>query len=169
VWRAATFLSVSEHTVDWVKQQASSPRWEATDLGRVETRGFELEAGYAGEAASIRLGYTTLAKEHDAQPYAGRYILDYPEHLLKATGAWKITPQVRLEACQGVQRQMDNAVRTGGRLGLPASLSAHLRPRSLTHLELAVSADNLWNDDFRIFPDLPTRDRRLSGALILRW
>ena len=167
--RAAAFLLVSDHTVDWVKLDASAPRWEAVDLGCVATRGFEIECGYSGEGFSSRCGYTILDKSSDTEPYASRYTLDYPEHLAQLAATWRIARQWQIAATQAVRRQTENPVRSGGRTGFPATIHVHMAPRISKFLELTMAVENVWNDDFETYPGLPSVPRRFSVAATVAW
>jgi len=168
-WHAAAFISISEHTVDWAKPDPTSPRWEALDLGRVETRGVELESRYWDEPLSGSLGYTFLSKSSAVDPYASRYVLDFPEHLLKCSGTVRLNAQWRLTGSQGLRWQTRNPAHSGRRWGLPATASVHWAPRLVKFLDLSMTAENLWGDDFESYPGLPAAPRRVSLAATFLW
>ncbi|MGQ9662452.1 MAG: TonB-dependent receptor, partial [Kiritimatiellia bacterium] len=167
--RAAAFFASSDHTVDWAKLDASAVRWEAVDLGRVDTRGFEVECGYCGSILSGTCGYTILSKSSDFLPYASRYVLDFPEHLIRITATWRVANQCLLTASQGLRWQTENAARSGDSTGFPAHAVLHFSQRAFPFCGVSVAVENLWDDDFETYPELAAAPRRLSVAATIAW
>ncbi|MCX7591043.1 MAG: TonB-dependent receptor [Kiritimatiellae bacterium] len=168
-WKASALVSLSKHTVDWVRLEPAATRWEAVDLGRVETRGLELTVGCSGESLSLVTGYTLLSKTSETSPYASRYVLDFPEQLLKLTVNARLFPGCRAAATQTFRWQHRSPARSGDRLGVPASFSLHFSPSFWDHAEVTLFADNVWNDDFESLPGCPPAERRLALALTFSW
>lgn len=66
--------------------------------------------------------------------------------------------------------QADNLLRViGGRRAVTSALSLRYRPLSWRGVEIAVQADNLWNDDFQEIPAVPAMRRQFSASLGYNW
>lgn len=171
ILRAAAFTWRSRNTVDWTRETAESTRWTASDLGTVDTRGVEFEAGYSPVAAlDCRGTYAWLRKSHDdADPYASRYVLDYPEQRVALAGVWRIGEHVRTVLSQTFRQQTDNPVRASGRSASEGELSVHFTPPRWENVELACGVDNLWDDDFEPLAGQPVAGRRFSTRVRVTW
>lgn len=170
VLRAAAFYRRSRDTVDWVLADDDSTRWTATDIGTVDTRGMEAEV-IAGPLPSLDLHahYMLLDKDEGLDVYASRYVLDYAEHRLTAAVVWRATDRVRVVATQTVQWQNANAQRAGDDVATPGTVSCFVRPRRTDRVELALTADNVWDDDFQILPGQKPTGRRVFASATVRW
>lgn len=168
--RVALFGTRSEHTVDWVKELATSPRWVATDLGTVDAGGFEFAGQYrVSDRFDVQSDYTWLAKHHDGDYYAGRYVLDYPTHLVHVTGEWRVTSAIRALFTQSFRWQASEGDRQEGDVGKEARLAVQCCPPKCDGLEITLACDNVGDDDTRVFPDLPVPGRRVSLSIAWAW
>lgn len=169
-WRAGVFFVRSRHTVDWAKPLPTSTRWEATDLGTVDTRGAEGRFDYTPQGPfGLQMSYAWLGKDSEADPYSSRYALDYPEHLLRVALCWRITSEFRLITTQTLRRQRENPLRTGNSSGVNGRIEARWTPAAREFVEITLLADNLWNDNYQVFPGQPASPRRVGGGLTLTW
>ncbi len=167
---AAAFARRSRNTVDWIRETEASTRWVATDLGTVDTLGSEVEVTWAAtHVLDLQGGYVWLEKDADLPLYASRYVMDYPEQMLRAAAVWSVTERTAISAEQGVRRQTDSPMREGGQTAYPARLSLRHAPRWWRGAELAVALDNAWDDDFQYLAGQPSSDQRASASLRLSW
>ena len=168
--RAALFERSSSHTVDWIKPDSPTNRWTATDLGRVKTRGLETEIRFP-LAGSLTLDgfYSLLDTDTDFDAYSGRYVLDYPEHRLRAGLAWDILQTLRLNYVQEYRRQTENPERTSGRDGYASEISAIWSPARLEGLSFTLAADNVWDDDFQVLAGQKAAERQVYFAMEMIW
>jgi outer membrane receptor for ferrienterochelin and colicin len=170
VLRVAGFHRRSRNTVDWVLATPGAPRWTATDIGIVDTTGVELEVATSiSDALDIRCLYGWLDKDEDMAVYASRYVLDYAEHMVKLAATWRATERLRFVATQVLRWQAENPRRTGDDAAALGTLSCFLRPWKTDAVEVAVSVDNMWDDDFEILPGQKVGGSRVSASLALRW
>lgn len=168
--RAALFERSSSHTIDWVKPDSPTNRWTATDLGRVKTRGLETEIRFP-LAGSLALDgfYSLLDTDADTDAYSGRYVLDYPEHRLRAGLAWDILQTLQLKYVQEYRRQAENPERTSGREGYASEISAVWSPARLEGLSFSLAADNVWDDDFQALAGQKAAGRQVYLAMEIIW
>ncbi len=172
VLTAALFQRRTYDAVDWVRPDATAPRWLAENIGRVDSTGAELALwNKLGDATSLIVSSAWLDKDADDAPYSSRYFLDYAEWYSRLMLDWAIHSHVRLEATQGWRQQVDNALRdAGGDEQALASVALHLRCPAWTAVQFSLMADNLWNDDYRTFPGQDTwTGRRYSASVTVDW
>jgi iron complex outermembrane receptor protein len=168
--RMTLFGTRSRYTVDWVKELAASPRWVATDLGTVDTGGFEFAGRYrVSERFDVQSDYTWLTKQHDGDYYAGRYVLDYPSHMLRVTGEWRATASNSALFTQTFRRQAPAGARREDDVGVDGRLAILCCPPKCDGLEVTLACDNVWDDDTPVFPDLPVPGRRVSLSIAWAW
>jgi hypothetical protein len=136
----------------------------------VDTRGAEGRFDYTPQGpVGLQIGYAWLGKDSEADPYSSRYALDYPEHLLRIALCWRITGGFRLITSQTLRRQRENPLRTGGNSGVNGRIEARWTPAAQEFVEITLLADNLWNEDYQLFPGQPASPRRVGGGLTLKW
>jgi hypothetical protein len=69
---------------------------------------------------------------------------------------------------QALASHASNPLREGGATAADAALSVHVAlPGS--RWELGVGVENLWDDDFQVFPGQPAGGRRASASLQAAW
>ncbi len=169
--RAALFRRVSRHTVDWVKPAPASPRWEAADLGRVETWGLELEACLAHTRRwRVDAGYRWLEKEADPALYAARYVLDYPRHRAGWQLDWRPLDDWRLSWEQAFLWLTGTPAREeAGQAAWLSRVGLHWLPAAREGLHVSLVLENAWDEDTPRPLDLPPAGRRLWLAAGWRW
>lgn len=169
-WSATVFARRSRDTVDWIRDSPEATRWVATDIGTVDAVGAELKAdAQAGERSRLEMVYAWLHKDVEDALYAGRYVLDYPEHLLQISLLFRPGREWILRASQAFRRQARHPLRTSDRTGTPGTVSLQWRPAATPRVAVTVEVDNVWDDRFESLAGQKPAGRRLSGALSLRW
>jgi iron complex outermembrane receptor protein len=168
--RLALFARRGDNTVDWVRELPSATRWVATDLGTVDTLGVELGVDYSpAEAIVVGLDHMWLNRNDDVDVYAGRYVLDYPEHLTRLSVAWQVRPSLDLVATHVLRWQTDNPVRTSADFGADGSLAVIVTPFAARDVRLTLAVDNVWNDHFETYPGQAVPKRKASAAVTMGW
>ena len=176
--REGTFASValfrhdSQNTVDWIRRDAEAPRWEAENIGDVETRGIEVLLRQAvSPDLDVTGTFTLLDKDADDAPYASRYALDYAEQTLALQFDWRATEQVQVEAVQSWLKQVDNPLRDrGGDTQWLTTLAVHAHPADMPHVRFSLTGSNLLDDDFRVFAGQDTyTERRFTASVSVDW
>jgi vitamin B12 transporter len=168
LWKSALFAHRSRNTVDWIKAEPDDPRWTATDLGRVETVGAEILARHAwGRRWVVAAGYTAWHKRNDLDPYAARYVLDYPRHTVQADMTVRLTDALSWHWRQTWRRQAPIPARetAGRRSGFAGRMGLEFSPERARGLRLWLVCDNVWNDAFEPFIGQPVSSRRFAGGL----
>ncbi len=171
VWRTGVFQQKSRNEVDWIREREESSRWEARNIGVVDTSG--IEAGVQWRAANgNRIGahYTGLVKDSDAHYYSSRYALDYPRHLVKFSGLIIVGTRCSLELVQNIRRQESNPLRESAQTSYGASLALHIIAFKNPRVQFSIAVNNVWDDDFEMFPGQPSvSPRRSSAGLSMDW
>ena len=166
----SVFHRATGHAVDWVKVAEDTARWAATDLGTVTTWGVECSGSRRlGEQLRVRAAYTWLEKDHEWDVYAARYVLDYPQHRLSIDLDWAFAPDWRLSVGQTVRYHSETMARETEATGRDGRLALQWYAGQPDGVVIRVGVDNLWNDSFGSYVDLPAPDRRVWGALSWRF
>ncbi len=170
-WRVGAFYQILRHTVDWIREQEDSPRWEAQNIGTVEAGGVEAGLSWRHHDGSrLAMHYTGMVKEESADFYASRYALDYPEHLFQVAGYLALSARLGVEWVQQVRRQADHPLRGGSDTGYPASLALHALVLPSPRLQLTLAVNNLWDDDYEMFAGQATvSPQRFSAGMSVDW
>jgi vitamin B12 transporter len=170
-WSLGLFQQTTRDTVDWVRTTPESTRWEALNIGSVDTTG--VEAGLRWQSAGGRrlaVQYTGMVKSEDTDLYASRYALDYPEHRLQLSGTLPVCSRLAVELQQDIRRHEDNPLRQSADTGYDASLALHALVLKSPNVLLTLAIRNLWDDDFEIFPGQATvSPQRVSASLTMDW
>ena len=158
--RLTVFQRTTRNTVDWIKQTVDEPRWLATDVGKVTTRGAELRGtGQWRDKVRLLFQYTLLDRDYDLNPHAARYVLDYPRHQLLTGMDWHICRTVTLSVVNTLQVR-DKIESRQERTGIDGTLRMEWSPVRTTGLRIALLCDNLWDDDFAEYVGQPAAGRR---------
>jgi len=162
------FHRETDHSVDWIRETEDSAYWTATDLGTVDTWGAECSGGRRlGEQFMVRAAYTWLEKEHEWEVYGSRYVLDYPKHRLSVDLDWMFAPDWRLTLGQTYRYHGETAAREEDATGADGRLALQWYAGTPDGLVVRAGVDNLWNDSFGSYVDLPAPGRR--GWVAASW
>ncbi|NQU40964.1 MAG: TonB-dependent receptor [Lentisphaerae bacterium] len=164
------FHRETENAVDWIKLTEETARWTATDLGTVSTWGVECSAAQRlGENFRLRTGYTWIEKEHDWDVYASRYVLDYAQHRLSLDLDWQLAESWRLSVGQTLYHHSETEAREADASGVDGRLALQWYAPRPDGMVVRIGVDNLWNDSFGSYVDLPAPDRRVWAAASWRF
>ena len=166
--RAVVFNTMTQDTVDWVRLDADATRWQAENIGDVDTLGTELSVTHQmDDTLNVLASWMWTDKDADTPPYASRYSLDYAENLLRLQLDWTPTTWMRLELAQLYRDQVENALRTeGGDQQFLTNAAIHFKHPDLDRVQLSFMVWNATDDDYRVFPGQNTvSGRRVSAAV----
>lgn len=170
-WMLGVFFRTTDDTVDWIRRDRTSTRWEAENIGAVDALGFEAQTQWMhASGSSLTAFYQALDLSADQDFYASRYALDYPEHLLRIRGRLALGPRCTLDYAQTLRAQAPNALRPSNSSVGDGSvqISYLLAKAPQVHLQFAV--DNIWDDDYQIYAGQDTiAPRRYSSGLRIAW
>ncbi len=164
----SVFHRETEHMVDWIKPTEDAARWTATDLGAIDTWGVECSGSRRlGEQFAVRAAYTWLEKDHDWDVYGSRYVLDYPKHRLSVDVDWMFAEDWRLTVGQTYRYHSETVAREEDATGANGRLALQWYAGTPDGLVVRAGVDNVWNDSFGSYVDLPAPDRR--GWIAASW
>ncbi len=169
---AALFHQSTRDTIDWVRPDPTATRWQAENIGDVDTLGIETILSHrVTTQLNANLRYQWLDKDADTPPYSSRYFLDYAKHLVTATLDWSCTEWMRIELSQLWRDQVDNPLRTeGGNEQFLTEIAIHMRAEALPHVQWSLMVHNALDDDYRVFPGQDTvTGRRVSASVTIDW
>jgi vitamin B12 transporter len=170
-WRLALFQRETDDAVDWIRETESSTRWAAQNLGEVDTEGVDLGVSFrASDGSRLAAQYMYLKKETDAEVYSSRYALDYPEHYVLLSGLWQITERMGVELTQAFRQQDANPLRGSSDAGYDGTLAIHVVPMVHPQAQITLMVNNVWDDDYEVFPGQSTvSPRRVSAGVTIDW
>ncbi len=165
------FYRRSRDTVDWIRRTPDATRWEAENIGTVDTLGMDAAVRWMPvQTVVMEAGYTGLDPSTDTELYASRYALDMPEHLLRLQAYITLHEKIGFAYRQGLRRQARNPLREGSRTAYPAAVLVRWKVWDQPDLSLAFEVDNLWDDDYQVFPGQEQyAARRYSTHFTLDW
>ncbi len=170
-WTLGLFQQTTRNTVDWIRPTADASRWEAWNIGSVDTAGVEAGLRWQSEGGNrLAAQYTGLVKSEDTDLYASRYALDYPEHRLQFSGTLPVGSRLAVELQQEIRCQEDNPLRQSSDTGYDGRLALHALVLKSPNVMLSLAIQNLWDDDFEIFPGQATvSPQRVSASVTMDW
>lgn len=170
--RAAVFSRRDGPLVDWTFTAAAPNARTAREV-EIDTTGVELIASGTLGAVDVVAGYAFLGKDADygaAQVDASFYALNFPTHRATLAIVARLGGGLELRVDNEYRIQEENALRTiGGDEAFLTSVGVAWSIPAFDALELAVVADNLWDDDFQELPAVPAAGRQVTVSLAYRW
>ncbi|MFO7936528.1 MAG: TonB-dependent receptor [Kiritimatiellia bacterium] len=168
-WKLALFYKRSTDTVDWIKESRKS-RWNAVNLNEIENFGAEVQyAAEINETTELSTELLALLKQYDADYYASRYVLDYPQFSSTITFMHKLTDNVIIRITQSFSQYESNAVRKGGNRHVVSSASMQWIPTFCNKLVLNAGLNNIFDDEFQIYPGQNSLGRAIYSSLRYSW
>ena len=172
-WKAeaAVFARRDDALVDWTFRRGVTAR--VANAVDIDVAGFEAVLQRSWSRCDLVVGYTGLTKDADyrgAAVDASFYALNYARHRLTAAVTVRLAPGLELRVDNVARAQADNLLRTiGGNRAVHTSAALAYRPAAFSGLELSVSADNLWDEDFQEVPAVPASPRQLGAGVSYTW
>lgn len=167
----AVFWRRDDGLVDWTFRRGVTAR--AANLVDIDVAGLEFVARRSWSHIDLVVGYTGLAKDADyrgASVDASFYALNYAKHRLTAAVTARLGGGLEVRMDNVARVQAENLLRTiGGRRALSTTLAIAYRPKEWRGVEVALQADNLWNEAFQDVPAVPAARRQLSATISHAW
>lgn len=172
-WRGsiALFYRQDDQLVDWTFATGSpfSRQANAVDL---DVFGVEGLYGRAWGQLDINVGYTYLDKDSDygsATVDASFYALNFARHRATLALRYRFNDRLQLGIDNEYRRQEDNPLRTTSAEAFMVSASLTWEPAGGSGLGVAITADNLTDDDYQQFPGTPAVGRQVSISARYLW
>jgi len=166
---ASLFEHRSSHVVDWVKAVPDA-LWTAADLGDVVSRGAQCDFSVrAGDRLRVGCGYTFVDRDIDADFYAGRYVADYPRHLLQTRCDIAATETLSAVFLGGFRWQVPTSMREGDDFGADGSVAVRWSPRFFKAAQFTAGCVNLWDASLDVPAGTPKPERRVWVAFAMTW
>ena len=168
---AGPFVRETRDTVDWVRPTPEATRWMAENIGTVRALGAEGRVQWMPHTDwKLRADGMLLTQSCDADIYASRYALDYPQVLLRVHAAWRMTRRMECAFDQAFRLQADNPMREHGDTQWLGALHLSVQLPGRENMQLVLTVENLWNDHFEPFPGQATAaGQRLYAAITARF
>ncbi len=166
---AALFQYRGKHVVDWIKPSPED-RWTAADIGNVATKGAECFVKMnVHDRFEIGVAYTLVDRDIQVDMWAGRYVADYPKHLVNIRADVFATETISAGLLTTLRWQASSQARERNDFGAEGSAVVRWRPRSCRAVELIAACENFWDE----YVDVPVGTaepvRRASLAVSVAW
>lgn len=164
------FFEDGRDIVDWIWPTDADTRWMAANLSRVRSKGLVADWRWKINAANS-LAFKTLMVEKDCNEtiYASRYALDYARQRVEVRYRLELNEYCGVSLWQGAAAYAKNPARYGSRHAFDAGIETRLRHPALKGLTLTIGAENIWDEDFEVFPGQNELGRRAYAALDYIW
>lgn len=173
VWRGmiAVFYRRDDDLVDWTYASAAP---FARQANPVDLDVFGIEGNYTRSwgALDASIGYTYLDKDADygsALVDASFYALNFARHRATFALRCQLTDRLRLDIDNEYRQQQSNPLRATSAEAFMVSTALSWRPRAADGFEVAITADNLGDDDYQQFPGTPAVGRQISVSVRYGW
>ncbi|MEJ2140141.1 MAG: TonB-dependent receptor [Gammaproteobacteria bacterium] len=172
-WRGsiAMFYRQDDNLVDWTFATESP---FARQANAVDLDVFGIEALYsrAWDSLDLSVGYTYLDKDSDygtANVDASFYALNFARHRATLAIRYRFGEGIEFSLDNEYRKQEDNPLRTTSGEAFVVSASLTWAPANGSGFGVAVTADNLTDDDYQQFPGTPAVGRQVSISARYRW
>ena len=170
-WRGslAVFYRDDIDLVDWT-YASNSPFARQANSVDIEVFGVEVLYGRSFRALDLSLGYTWLDKDADygaALVDASFYALNFARHRATLAVTYRVSDRLELRLDNEYREQERNPLRASSDQAFIAA--AALVWESGRGLDLALTADNLTDDDYQQFPGTPAIGRQVSVRVSYQW
>ena len=171
-WRfeGAVFYRWDKDLVDWTFGSNENNR-EANAVD-IDTFGIELIASKRWHTLETIASYTFLDKKEDygdEKIKGSFYALNFANHRITLGAIWTPNDMVKVRLDNEWRSQADNPARTSGSQALYTNISLSIFPPKHDKLELFVTLDNAWDEDYQEVPGTPGRGDQVSCGATYRW
>ncbi|MEC7486708.1 MAG: TonB-dependent receptor, partial [Verrucomicrobiota bacterium] len=171
-WRfeGAVFYRWDKDLVDWTFGSNENNR-EANAVD-IDTFGIELIASKRWHTLETIASYTFLDKNEDygdKEIKGSFYALNFANHSITLGAIWTPNDIVKVRLDNEWRSQADNPARTSGSQALYTNISLSIFPPKHDKLELFVTLDNAWDEDYQEVPGTPGRGDQVSCGATYRW
>jgi hypothetical protein len=163
------FYRKDDDLVDWTFA-SGAPFARQANAVDIDVAGVELFARGRWTGLDVVASYTYLDKDADygsATVDASFYALNFATHRATLAAHYRFGRNVELRFDSEYRRQRGNPLRAGSDEAVLTSLALAWEPQS--GIGLALTADNLTDDDYQQFPGTPAVGRQVSLSARYRW
>jgi vitamin B12 transporter len=167
--RVTVFYRQDDDLVDWT-YASGAPFSRQANAVDIDVFGLELFVRAQWEPLDLVGSYTYLDKDADygtAMVDASFYALNFATHRATFALRYRFPANLELRWDNEYRRQRDNPLRAGSDDAYIASVAVAMETDG--GLGLALTADNLTDDDFQQFPGTPAVGRHLSLRASYQW
>ena len=157
--------------VDWTFASDSPFARQANPVD-LDVFGAELLYRRSWDALDLSAGYTYLDKDADygaATVDASFYALNFARHRATLALTYRFTDAFELRLDNEYREQQSNPLRASSDQAYIVSASLAWRPARSQGFDIAITADNLTDDDYQQFPGTPAIGRQVSVSARYAW
>ena len=172
-WRTnlTAFYRRDDELVDWTFASGtpSARQANAVDLS---VAGAMLSFARSWQSLDLVAAYTYLDKDADygtATVDASFYALNFARHRATLALRYELADRLQLRLDNEYRRQEENALRASSDSATLVSAALVWEPANGRGLGVALSADNISDDDFQQFPGTPAVGRQFSLSVRYDW
>ena len=171
-WRfeGAIFHRWDKDLVDWT--YGSNENNRVANAVDINTFGIELIASKRWHTLETIASYTFLDKDEDygdEEIIGSFYALNFANHRITLGAIWIPNDIVQVRLDNEWRSQADNPARTSSSKALYTNISLSIFPPEHDNLELFVTLDNAWDEDYQEVPGTPGRGDQASCGATYRW
>ena len=171
-WRfeGAIFHRWDKDLVDWT--YGSNENNRVANAVDINTFGIELIASKCWHTLETIASYTFLDKDEDygdEEIIGSFYALNFANHRITLGAIWIPNDIVKVRLDNEWRSQADNPARTSSSKALYTNISLSIFPPEHDNLELFVTLDNAWDEDYQEVPGTPGRGDQASCGATYRW
>lgn len=172
-WRTewTGFYRRDDDLVDWTFS-SGAPFTRQANAVDVNVAGAIISFARSWSSLDLVAAYTYLDKDADygaATVDASFYALNFARHRATLALRYDITGSLQLRLDNEYRQQEENALRASSDNAYIVSASLAWAAANRRGLGIALSADNLTDDDYQQFPGTPAAGRQLSLSLRYDW
>ncbi|HAV12971.1 MAG TPA: TonB-dependent receptor [Opitutae bacterium] len=168
---AAIFYRWDDDLTDWTFEESNLNARTANPVD-IETFGIEVIATKQWGPIEGIASYSYLHKDEDyGNPdiVGSFYALNFPEHRATLGLIWSPMNWVEVRIDNEWRRQEENALRSSDDSAFFTHATLSFYPSQIQGLEIFLSVDNAWEDDFQDVPGTPGRGDQYSAGFTYRW
>lgn len=172
-WRfdSSLFYREDKGLTDWTFNFDSTSARSANPVD-IDTSGIEILAIKRFDNTEVVSSYTYLNKSEDygdTNIDASFYALNYPDHRVTLGVIWRPMDIVEVRIDNEWRKQEENVLRNGDDTALFTHLTVKISPAQVKGLDIALAADNLWDESFEEIPGTPGRGEQYTLSATYYW
>jgi len=165
------FYRKDDDLVDWTFESGAPFARQANPVD-IDVFGVEAFFGRHWQSFDLIASYTYMDKDADygtAIVDASFYALNFAKQRATLAATYRFTDRVELRIDNEYRKQESNPLRASSDSAYLVSASLNWEPNNGKGFGLAVTADNLTDDDYQQFPGTPAVGRQISLSASYLW
>lgn len=172
-WRAAAtvFYRKDDDLVDWTFA-SSTPSARQANAVDIDVVGVEILFSRSWQSLDLVVAVNYLDKDADygsATVDASFYALNFARHRATLALRYRLTGRLEFRLDNEYRQQQDNPLRASSASAFLMSAALAWEPPNGRGFGVALSADNLADDDYQQFPGTPAAGRQVSLSAQYAW